>query len=441
MLTEGVGISVGIAFELLLGRSLSYLTYYVGREDINAQARMILNDKMPAMEMVLGDALEYEERNLWDRIIFTSNALSEEALQRFSTDERLVIGLALYGPYLELDTILSLVWAGGWRAVIGLVGTQLALSFDSPAWDEFQRIAGVKGWGDTLGHNYRLVNIQEQILIEKLSEADSSLATVMSSVALKSARGGADVLFSSVSDLAAGLLPWVSPEDLNPSRPDYDQGDETGGNNMKWEDVGFEFPDVDYSYPGGPPPAVQAGMVDVEGLTETIGKAVDFAAPLINPYMGLVAGTVSGVTGGDVTPGKAVTEGAAKILDIPYPDDQDGFAPEAPEAYSVQYVEDHDEELADQTFAIESYGRGRLYQVKSGDNFARVVRSVYGQYSKKLGLIVADHPLNQYIKKTDKYGFLNMLGKRGPLFTPKYSGFGTEYRSGSEQPMLWLPEV
>jgi hypothetical protein len=445
MLAEGVGVSIGLAFELLLGRSLSYLTYYVGREDLNAQARMILNAKIPAMAMVVGDALSYSERNLWDRIIFTQNALSETALSRFTDEERLIIGLALYGPYLELDTILSLVWSGGWKVIAAMIGTTIALTLDSPAWDEFERISNSAGWSGAVDRNVRAVTVQEQILVSRLRDADGALGTVLADTAYRGALASADVLFSSVMDLAAGLLPWVSPEDLNPSRPNYELEGSHEGGTMEWEHDEFEFPDVDYTGPTLPQTFSKAGFGDLESIEKAVTAAVDIAAPLLGPAAGLIAGAVNdrGPLAGVVPtlPGSSEIHIPVPRTDFPTNSSDAEMDFTNDDRLSLNYVEEHDDELVDSSLFIEEYGKGFLYQVKPGDNFTRVLRSHYGEFNRRLGLMVANHPLNDYIQKTDKYGYENVLGQEGPMFTPKYSGFGTYYRSGSEQPMLWLPEV
>jgi hypothetical protein len=88
------------------------------------------------------------------------------------------------------------------------------------------------------------------------------------------------------------------------------------------------------------------------------------------------------------------------------------------------------------------HGSGFAIQVKRGDSFQKLLKSVYGDRSSRaMGKLVINHPLNSLVKRTEKYGYDTLYGQSGPELTAKYSGIYTQYRSGAEFPVLWYPEV
>jgi hypothetical protein len=392
------------------------------------------------LSLVVGDALTYSERSLEDRIIFTQLALNDEALSQLTHEERVILALALYGPYIELDSVLSLIWAGGWKVLAGMLATNIALSLQSPAWYEFTRLAGTLTLIDSFKLNVAMVKLQQQLIVNKLSESERSVAETIWKLSCSSGEALVHATLSSISDVMAAWLPYVSPEEAWEADTRYDDGSEPPEeaerkkmSDYDFENIEYSYEDIDISCPIGDDqeagnPSLLSKVAD-QITVENAGKVLE-AVPFVSPELSLLYAGHKYLTDEPKPPlGNRVKEA---LEDVPI---------ETTDHLSLDYVEDHDDELIGSRIVIDDYGAGTLYQVKKGDAFIRVIRDHYKEWSRKLGVAVNDHPLNKNVSKTDMYGYDKVLGKKGLLFAKRYDGFNTKSGSGQQFPVIWLPEV
>lgn len=87
-------------------------------------------------------------------------------------------------------------------------------------------------------------------------------------------------------------------------------------------------------------------------------------------------------------------------------------------------------------------------QAMKGDSMTKICRRAYAEAgweewpsSKRIAVMraVARHELNAKIEKTSKFGYEALIGMKGPLLTPDYSGLNTAKGSGRSYPILAMP--
>lgn len=98
--------------------------------------------------------------------------------------------------------------------------------------------------------------------------------------------------------------------------------------------------------------------------------------------------------------------------------------------------------LSNEFVKVDGYGELKLAKPNKNESFIALVKRAYSPKpaGRKEFLAVANHPLNAKIAVTDKWGYLQLIGKKGPMFAPRYRGVFTEPGSGSEQPTLAIPK-
>lgn len=456
-----IGAVIGLIYEALLGRAIFFALERMGRDEIRRDADDVLRNRLGSSYFAVENWTKAEYNNLDSRILLTSSTLSDETLASWTPRDRFFVALAMMGPFVEQDVALNLAPVSGWKAILGIIGTQLLTNLQADALQEFERIAGIEGAWERIKWDFNtLPEVEAEVFRDYINKhGDPGLKGYLDAE-VEFGKGGALALVYSIRDLIFAIIPGVDTSTF------AKYGDEEeGGNVNKGPEPGFGdmfssepkyYPEVmppDYQ-PGYPPPMGPIGgstlppsWVTGGGMASTapgfdVGDADNFSPSLEDYWYGP----------GPQQPGSGFpgfqgnVDVHVELPDFPVIPPIPPVPPPAPSPY----IEVRRSELASRSDELAKSGAqirvdgiyiGRIAATKQGSAFTRLCKSVYGDKNgRTIMLKVAQHPLNAKIRKTSSYGYPQIIGTKGPYFSRAYSGCDTAEGSGNLFPHLFMPD-
>lgn len=160
--------------------------------------------------------------------------LPEYVLLSMTKVERLEVALALWGPYVEQDSALSIAPTMGWKMTAGAIATALGSGMFSSVAAEFMRIAGFESLWDRLMGNYAVGQVAFGVLGDRAA-VEGDVLRALKGLTKDAALAGASTIPRSFSDLLSLALPFTTdsivgaPADIEQELPPDVGDDDLGG--------------------------------------------------------------------------------------------------------------------------------------------------------------------------------------------------------------------